>query len=150
VQNSSIRKKRLRNFDKLLNLIPNIKIPQHGWLKEIRTLLGMPLCYVAKEAGIHSSNVGRAEKSEADKTISLRTLERLANALGCDVKYILVPRQRLETFIENQALRKARDLVAPVVQSMTLENQKVSKEKTEEEIRDLANELINGNIKLWE
>lgn len=69
--------------------------PPSGWLKAIREALGMTATHLAKKLGVATSSVTRLEISEADDTISLGSLRRVAEALGCELQYALVPKETL-------------------------------------------------------
>ena len=55
-----------------------------------------------------TSTLTRLEISEADDTISLATLRRAAEALGCELHYARVPRQPLTTTLEERTSRLAQ------------------------------------------
>ena len=76
--------------------------PPSGWLKVIREALGMTATRQAKTLGVTTSTVTRLETSEADETISLATLRRAAEALGCELQYALVPKQSLADTLEDR------------------------------------------------
>lgn len=50
--------------------------------------------------------VRKLEQAEADGTITLNTLTRLAQGLDCEVRYVLVPR----TSLVEQVLRRAQEV----------------------------------------
>src|SRR5271169_1478480 len=95
--------------------------PPSGWIKAIREALGMPAVYLAKRLGIVQSSVHRLEKSEADDTISLGSLRRAAEALGCELHYALVPKKSLGQTLEAQAEKVARERMVAVAHTMALE-----------------------------
>jgi hypothetical protein len=53
------------------------------------------------------TRVRECEKAEIDRTIRLKTLDRLAEAMDCSIFYAIVPRQSLENIVWQQAHRKA-------------------------------------------
>lgn len=55
----------------------------------------------------------KLEQAEANGTITLNTLMRLANGLDCEVHYMFVPR----TSLVEQALRRAHDVAGIPVSS---------------------------------
>ena len=69
--------------------------PRAGWLRAIREALGMTVRQFAKAAGTAPSTAQAAERAEAKGDISLSTLTRYADALGCELRYVLVPRKPL-------------------------------------------------------
>lgn len=70
-------------------------IPRCGWTKTIRLALGMSSQALASRLGMTAQGVRKLEQGEANGSISLNTLARLAQGLDCEVHYILVPRMSL-------------------------------------------------------
>jgi len=124
--------------------------PPSGWLKAIRETLGMPATQLAKRLDVVASTVTRLEASEADDTISLATLRRAAEALGCELRYALVPKQSLAGTLESRAAALANQRMAAVSHSMTLEAQATSKNTVAQQTRSLAANLLQGSRReLW-
>jgi predicted DNA-binding mobile mystery protein A len=67
--------------------------------------------------------VTRLEQSEAADRIRLDTLRRAADALGCDLVYLLVPRRPLTAVVRERARELAHRQVAATEQTMRLEDQ---------------------------
>ncbi len=65
----------------------------------------------------------RLEQSEAADRARLETLRRAADALGCDLVYLLVPRRPLTAVVHDRARELAHAQVAAVEQTMRLEDQ---------------------------
>jgi predicted DNA-binding mobile mystery protein A len=124
--------------------------PASGWIKAIREGLGMAATHLATRLGVTTSTVTRLERSEADDTISLATLRRAAEALGCELHYALVPKQSLADSLENRARALARQQMASVSHTMALEAQATSPETVEAQTRALAESLLKGSRRaLW-
>ena len=124
--------------------------PPSGWIKAIREALGMPAAYLAKRLGIVPSSLSRLETSEADDTITLGSLRRAAEALGCELQYALVPKQTLEQIIATQADKVAHERIKTVAHTMALEAQATSSDATAIQARELATSLLNGSQRaLW-
>lgn len=66
--------------------------PVKGWLRAIRTGLGMTGVQLARQMGVTPPRVVEMEKSEVEGAISLKVLERAAEAMGCSLVYALIPR----------------------------------------------------------
>lgn len=56
--------------------------------------------------GMTAQGVRNLEQGEANGTLSLNTLARLANGLDCDVQYMFVPR----TSLVEQVIRQTHDV----------------------------------------
>lgn len=144
---------KLRQLDTALAVWRNGDLPRRppsGWIKAIREGLGLTATHLAAQLGVVTSTVTRLETSEADDTISLVTLRRAAEALGCELHYALVPRQSLAVTLENRALTLARRQMSAVSHTMVLEAQATSREVVDEQTRALAESLLKGSRRaLW-
>lgn len=144
----------LRHLDSALqpliaNAVPGP--PPRGWLKAIREALGLTTRQFARRVGLANSTIVQAERSESTGTISLNQLRRLADALGCDVHYVLVPRRPLAEQVDAQAERKARERVAPLAHSMALEQQRPDSTFEELQVAAVKDELLRGRrSRLWD
>ncbi len=81
------------------------------------------------------------ERSESEHRIRLNTLERAAEAMGCDLVYALIPRGgSLGDIVTRQAQAKMSDQLRAVSRAMDLEAQsaKVDDEVVVEELRRLV------------
>jgi predicted DNA-binding mobile mystery protein A len=124
--------------------------PPSGWLNAIRQSLGMPATHLAKRLGVVPSTVARLEASEADATISLSTLRRAAEALGCELHYALVPKQSLADTLDARATQLARERMGAIAHTMTLEAQATSNDIVASQTRALAESLLKGpRRELW-
>ena len=62
------------------------------WLKRVRQALGVQMTEMARELKVNRSVIQRLEESEDRKGISLRALEKVADAMECKLVYAIVPR----------------------------------------------------------
>jgi predicted DNA-binding mobile mystery protein A len=97
--------------------------PPRGWVRAIREALGMSAAVLAGRLGTTAGAVTRLEQSEAADRIRLDTLRRAADALGCDLVYLLVPRRPLTATVQERARDVAREQAAAIEQTMRLEDQ---------------------------
>jgi predicted DNA-binding mobile mystery protein A len=97
--------------------------PPRGWVRAVREALGMSAAALASRMGITAGAVTRLEQSEAADRVRLDTLRRAADALGCDLVYLLVPRRPLTAVVRDRARELARWQAAAVEQTMRLEDQ---------------------------
>jgi predicted DNA-binding mobile mystery protein A len=97
--------------------------PPRGWVRAIREALGMSAAVLAARLGTTAGAVTRLEQSEAADRIHLDTLRRAADALGCDLVYLLVPRRPLTATVQERAREVARVQAAAIEQTMRLEDQ---------------------------
>lgn len=61
-------------------------------MKTVRLTMGMNSETLGRRIGMSQQGVRRLEQSEAEGSISLNTLAKIADGLNCDVRYVLVPR----------------------------------------------------------
>ena len=150
---SNFSELQLRQLDASLNRWRSADLPPRppsGWVKAIRESLGMAAAHLAARLDVTTSTVTRLETSEADDTISLGTLRRAAEALGCELRYALIPKQSLADTLESRAMSLARQQMAAVSHTMALEAQSTSRETVELQTRALAEELLTGSRRaLW-
>jgi predicted DNA-binding mobile mystery protein A len=144
----------VRHLDKrFATLRPLAKSPRppKGWLRAIRDALGMTTAQFARRLGVSQPRIVELEQSEASGSVTLNTLRRAAEALGCRLVYVLVPEQPLaETVRERADLLAARQTGA-VAQSMRLEDQEVtSKEVGKELHRRQVEQLLRRPARLWD
>ena len=124
--------------------------PSAGWLRAIREALGMTVRQFAKAARVAVSTAQAAERAEAKGDITLSTLARYAEALECELRYVLVPRKPLQQMLEQRAEAIARTEVAAVHHSMALEEQATSQEQMERQVAELRRKLLEGpRSRLW-
>ena len=107
--------------------------PPRGWVRAIREALGMSAAALAARLGTTPGAVTRLEQSEAADRIGLDTLRRAADALGCDLVYLLVPRRPLTAVVRERARELAHQQVTATEQTMRLEDQAIGEASVMEE-----------------
>lgn len=81
--------------------------PARGWVRTIRQALGMSQYDLGQRMGVSQPRIAQIERAEADGSVELATIRRIAAAMGCSLRYVLVPEQPLEQMVHRQALEKA-------------------------------------------
>lgn len=146
--------KRMQLADALRNYpAPDIATsPRGGWVRAIREALGMTQVQLAARVGISRQSIQNLEKAEAERRITLDSLDRLARAMKCQVVYSLVPENgSLDNLRKLQANTVAEALLKPTDHSMKLEAQGVSVNERERQRKLLAEALLRGSSrKLWQ
>jgi predicted DNA-binding mobile mystery protein A len=99
--------------------------PRSGWIKAVRTALGMSQDTLAKRLGVTRAAVTHLESAERDGAITLSKLSEVAAALNCTLVYALVPDSSLEEVVRQQAARVVDRQLGYVNATMTLEDQAV-------------------------
>ena len=125
--------------------------PPSGWIRAIRSALGMTSRQLAARLGLSQSTLAALEKSEADDRITLRSLRKVADALDCDLEYVLVPRAPLTKRVEKRAEVVAHERVARILHTMRLEDQAPTEQVDQDEVSRVQKKLLDTNWKqLWE
>jgi predicted DNA-binding mobile mystery protein A len=141
-------------LDKRLNaLLPLTKAtrPSRGWIRAVREALGMTTAQLAKRMDVRQPRIVELEKAEASGNITMRSLERAAEALGCQVVYALIPREPLTTTLEERALQVAERQLSAVEQTMRLEAQGVDDQaQRKRTLERLADDLLRRPARLWD
>ena len=123
--------------------------PRFGWVKAIRTALGMSERAFAKRLGVIHGSVQELERNERGGKVTLETLRRAARALDADFVYAIVPRKTLRATISERARALATERFEPISHSMTMEDQGLTKAQSERRIAALAEKLETKPSALW-
>jgi transcriptional regulator with XRE-family HTH domain len=62
---------------------------------------------LGQRMGVSQPRVAQIERAEANGSVELTTIARTAAALGCSLRYVLVPEKPIEEMVCQQALGKA-------------------------------------------
>lgn len=129
-----------------------VTTPQIGWIKTIRTTLGMSLEQLGKKLGVNKSSVSRMENRESKGSITISTMEDAGRAMGMKFIYGFVPLEAsVEKLIESKAKRLATEIVMRTSGTMKLENQENSPERIKKAIEERTKEIMEEMPKiLWD
>lgn len=97
--------------------------PKCGWTKTLRLALGMSSNALGERLGVTAQGARKLEQAEANGTITLNTLARLAHGLDCEVHYMFVPR----TSLVEQVLRRTQE-IAGIPMPSTLKGAEAQKD----------------------
>jgi predicted DNA-binding mobile mystery protein A len=123
--------------------------PPRGWVRAIREALGMTTAELGQRMGLTQSRVSQIERSEELGSIRLDTLERAAQALNCQVRYVFVPNEPLEAMVQRQARLRAQAEVDAVTQTMALEDQVPEPGVLDALVKEMAERFVDERH-LWE
>lgn len=140
--NNQARRRLDQRFDSIRPTL-DVSPPHRGWIRAIRDAMGMSGAQLADRMGISPKTVHDIERSEVAGTIKMGTLQRAADALDAELFYVLVPRDSLETMVQDQARKKAVALLKPVAHHGRLEAQSVSAEALNEQLEELAERFVD-------
>jgi predicted DNA-binding mobile mystery protein A len=140
-----------KRFARIRPLAAEAHRPSRGWIRAIREALGMTTGQLAKRLGVHQPRVIELERGEATGNITIKSLERAAEALGCRLVYALIPEERLSDTIRKQASRIADRQLASVQQTMRLEAQEVNdRARAKEAHQKVVDNLLRRPARLWD
>ena len=123
--------------------------PPKGWIRSLRTALGMSATALAKRLRVSHPTILEYEKAEQSGRIQIETLRRVGDALDADLVIALIPRKTVQASLRMRAEEIARDEMKAVVQTMRLENQEVDAQATRQEFDQLVLDLMREPRKLW-
>lgn len=126
-----------------LSRLPNHGLPKEGWLRTVRTALGMSGTQLAKKLGVTKARISKAEQDEPHGSVTLKTVHTMAEAMDCKFVYAIVPKQNVEDVIKERAIEKARTQVKTASAHMALAAQSLSKEQLEFEIERIAAQIMD-------
>jgi predicted DNA-binding mobile mystery protein A len=144
----------IRHLDQRLSLLRPLSSttrPPKGWVRAIRDALGMTTAQLARRIGVTQSRIPILERAEANGTITLKSLERAAEALGCRVVYALVPDNSLAQTLQRRAEQVADRQLNAVGQTMKLEDQAVDDaDARASQYARLVEQLLQRTARLWD
>lgn len=149
------RKLQIEHLDRRIGIflpLANTATPPLGWVKAIRSALGISLQQIAKRLSITKQSVKEIELREKDGTITLNSLREVARSLDMELVYVFVPKDgSLNALID----RKAREMATAIVQrasnTMKLEDQENSDQRIQQAIEERFSELKSEMPKaLWD
>jgi predicted DNA-binding mobile mystery protein A len=147
--NSAQSRAARRALDRRLSQLPAAPAfipPARGWIRAVRNALGMSAVDLAARLQVKPASVSDIERSESRGRIRLDTLERAAEAMGCDLAYALIPRGGLAEIVQRRAREKVEEQTRAVSRGMDLEAQ--STQVDDEVVREEMERLIASG-QLW-
>ena len=126
--------------------------PPTGWIKAIRTAIGMSMLQLGNRLAITKQGVKDIERREKDGSLTIKALRETARALDMQLVYGFVPNDgSLEALIDRKANALAAQIVMRTSNTMKLEDQENSKERIEKAIAERAVAIKNEMPKtLWD
>ena len=134
----------IRQLDQKINGLQPLREsrPATGWVNLIRKTLHISLRQLGSKMAVTPQSIRSIEKREKEKTITLQTLSDAAEALDMILVYGFIPKDgSLEKLIARKAYEKAEKIVTRTSASMKLEDQENSKDRIEQAIVELAEEI---------
>jgi predicted DNA-binding mobile mystery protein A len=132
--------------------LKQVAMPPTGWIKAIRTAIGMSMQQLGNKLNVSKQGVMDIEKREKDGSITIKSLREIARAMDMQLVYGFVPNDgSLDALIEKRATELAIQIVMRTANTMKLEDQANSKKRIETAIRERATAIKNEMPKiLWD
>ena len=146
-QASQARRELDRKF-KTFDLAPLRSRPHRGWIRALRTALGMSQDALGARLSVTGAAVAQLERAEITGGITVAKLSSVAAALDCTLLYVLVPNSSLEDTVMRQARLVAASQLGYVATTMWLEDQAIGDEQRREQLEARAHEIAAGAA-LW-
>ena len=129
-----------------------VAMPPTGWIKAIRTAIGMSMQQLGNKLNVSKQGVMDIEKREKDGSITIKSLREIARAMDMQLVYGFVPNDgSLDALIEKRATELATQIVMRTANTMKLEDQANSKERIDAAIKERAAAIQNEMPKiLWD
>lgn len=142
MKKNKLQIEQLESKVKLLEPSTNIAMPPTGWIKAIRSALGITLQQFANKLSISRQSASEIELREKDGSITIKSLKDAARALDMQLVYGLVPSDgSLDALIERKAMELAKKIVTRTSTTMKLEDQENSTERLNKAIQERAQSL---------
>jgi len=127
-------------------------VPATGWVRSIRSALGMSMQQLGRKLSISKQSVQDIEKREQEGSITLRSLRETARALDMQLVYAFVPNGgSLDALIEQKARELATEIVLRSSNTMMLEGQENSEQRIRMAIEERTVQLKNEMPRvLWD
>ena len=118
-------------------ILKQVPMPPTGWIRAIRTALGMTLRQLGDKLESRKQSVQQLEERERDGNITIQSLREVARALDMELVYGFVPNDgSLDALIEKKARALATKIVMRTSASMKLEDQENSAQRLEKAIEE--------------
>lgn len=139
-----------RQLDARLRELPREQPPKGGWIRAIRTALGMTMGQLGKRLGVSAPGIAKLESRDSSGSISVARLRSAAEALGCDLLIAFVPRTPLTDMVQQQAALKAKQENGRLLHTMKLEDQDQGVAQAADLARSIDRWIAKRGSKLWD
>lgn len=116
--------------------------PKSGWVSAIREALGMTKKQLAHRMGVSAPRISRLEQDEPTGSVTIKTMQKVAEELDCEFVYALVPKRTLQATVRNQARLVASRYMGRVSHTMYLESQQLTGDDADLLLDTTADDLV--------
>jgi len=132
--------------------LKQVAIPPTGWIKAIRTAVGMSMEQLGNKLSISKQAIMDIERREKEGSITIKSLKEIARALDMQLVYGFIPNDgSLDALIEKRATELATKIVLRTSNTMKLEDQGNTNKRIQKAIEERALTIKNEMPKiLWD
>lgn len=132
--------------------LKQVAIPPTGWIKAIRTAIGMSMEQLGNKLSISKQAIMDIERREKEGSITIKSLKEIARALDMQLVYGFIPNDgSLDALIEKRATELATKIVLRTSNTMKLEDQGNTNKRIQKAIEERALTIKNEMPKiLWD
>ncbi len=148
----SLQLQQLNNKMSSFAALKQVAIPPTGWIKAIRTAIGMSMQQLGNKLTVSKQAILDIEKREKDGSITIKSLKEIARVLDMELVYGFVPKDgSLDALIDRKAKELATQIVLRTSTTMKLEDQGNSDKRIQKAIEERAASIKNEMPKiLWD
>ena len=148
----SLQLQQLNNKMSSFATLKQVAIPPTGWIKAIRTAIGMSMQQLGNKLTVSKQAILDMEKREKDGSITIKSLKEIARVLDMELVYGFVPKDgSLDALIDRKAKELATQIVLRTSTTMKLEDQGNSDKRIQKAIEERAASIKNEMPKiLWD
>ena len=152
MKNTSLQIQQLNSKMLRIAVIKKMIPPPTGWIRAVRTALGMTLQQLGSKILITKQSLMDIERREKEGSITLKTLRDVANGLDMELVYGFVPKDgSLDALIDRKAKELATQIVLRTSNTMKLEDQANSNKRIQKAIKERKQSIKNEMPKiLWD
>ncbi len=138
------------NVNHAKHMVDRLLVPSEGWIRTVRKALGMSGAQLGRRLGVTRASVSNTERAELNGGVTLKAMQQMAEGMGCRFVYAIVPEEDIEAVVYRRAIEKAREQVEAASVHMALEDQALSQDKLEAEVKRLASLMLDKpGSELW-
>jgi predicted DNA-binding mobile mystery protein A len=132
--------------------LKQVAMPPTGWIKAIRTAIGMSMQQLGNKLNVSKQGVMDIERREKEGSITIKSLREIARVMDMQLVYGFLPNEgSLDALIEKRATELATQIVMRTANTMKLEDQANSNKRIETAIRERTAAIKNEMPKiLWD
>lgn len=142
MEKKSLQIEQLNSKMQVVAEIKKITPPPTGWIKAVRSALGITLQQLGNKISITKQSIQDIERREKEGSVTLKTLRDVANALDMELVYGFVPKDgSLDALIYRKSKELATQIVSRTSNTMMLAEQQNSPQRIQKAIEEKTGDI---------